>query len=280
MLPGRCPEHLFVLPEMYASVGSSQDQRALGADVLRRSRAVASVLLLVGLAAGCAGHPAASPAHVARTPRTTTPAPPPAVPLSALVATTLGAVPGSPSPGAPANSTVPAGWYGYPTILPVIARQPGWLEVRLAQRPNQSTTWIPSGDVTLSSTPYRIVINLTTEHLAVYRSGYQILDFPAGVGTTTDPTVPGSYFVTMIAPAPNPGYGPFVIVTSEHSDTISDWEQSGDAIMAIHGPIDSYDDSLIGTTGARISHGCIRLHDSDLAQLAPIPVGTPIDIVS
>jgi lipoprotein-anchoring transpeptidase ErfK/SrfK len=70
------------------------------------------------------------------------------------------------------------------------------------------------------------------------------------------------------------------MVTSAHSDTISDWEQSGDAIMAIHGPIDSYDDSLIGTTGAQISHGCVRLHDSDLAQLAPIPVGTPIDIVN
>jgi lipoprotein-anchoring transpeptidase ErfK/SrfK len=251
--------------------------------VLRRPGAMVSLLVVAVLAAGCAGSRAALPVHDARVPKTTTtttPVPPPAVPVSTLVATTHGAVPGSPSPGAQAASIVPADWYGYQTILPVIARQPGWLEVRLAQRPNQSTTWIPSGDATLSSTPYRIVIDLTTERLEVFQSGYQIMSFPAGVGTTTDPTVPGSYFVTMIAPAPDPGYGPFVIVTSEHSDTISDWEQSGDAIMAIHGPIDSYDDSLIGTTGARISHGCVRLHDNDLAQLAPIPVGTPIDIVN
>ncbi len=202
------------------------------------------------------------------------------MPASTLVATTNGAVPGSASPGAPSDITVPADWYGYPTILPVIGEQAGWLEVRLAQRPNQSTTWIPAGDASVSSTPYRIVINLTTEHLAVYQAGSQIMDFPAGIGAPDDPTVTGSFFVTMIAPAPDPGYGAFVMVTSAHSDTISDWEQSGDAIIAIHGPIDSYDDSLIGTTGAQISHGCVRLHDSDLAQLAPIPPGTPIDIVS
>jgi lipoprotein-anchoring transpeptidase ErfK/SrfK len=70
-----------------------------------------------------------------------------------------------------------------------------------------------------------------------------------------------------------------VLVTSDHSDTITDWENSGDAIIAIHGPIDAYDDSLIGNTGAAISHGCIRLHDADLAQLAMVPAGTPIDIV-
>jgi lipoprotein-anchoring transpeptidase ErfK/SrfK len=71
-----------------------------------------------------------------------------------------------------------------------------------------------------------------------------------------------------------------VLVTSDHSDTITDWENSGDAVIGIHGPIMSYDDSLIGTTGAAISHGCIRLHDADLAQLSIVPAGTPIDIVS
>jgi hypothetical protein len=55
----------------------------------------------------------------------------------------------------------------------------------------------------------------------------------------------------MIAPAPDPGYGRFVMVTSPHSDTISDWERSGDAIKAIGGPIDSYDESLIRTAGPR-----------------------------
>jgi lipoprotein-anchoring transpeptidase ErfK/SrfK len=197
-----------------------------------------------------------------------------------LVATLHSATPGSSAPGGPQNILVPASWYGYPTILPVIDSVPGWLEVRLAQRPNGSTAWIPSSNVSISTTPYQLVLNLSSEHLVVYENGVEILDFPAGVGTSTDPTVTGNYFIAMHAPAPDPGYGPFVLVTSAHSDAIADWGDSGDAIIAIHGPITSYDDARIGTTGAAISHGCIRLHDADLAQLEMIPPGTPLDIVS
>lgn len=201
------------------------------------------------------------------------------VPPETAVATTDGAIPGSAAPGEAPDMTVPASWFGYPSVLPVIGQTPGWLEVRLAQRPNESTTWVPAGDVTLSTTPYRLVLDLSTEHLAVYDAGQEILNFPAGIGTPDDPTVTGSYFITMKVPPPDPGYGPFVLVTSAHSDAITDWEGSGDAIIAIHGPIDAYDDSLIGTTGAQISHGCVRLHDADLAQLAMIPPGTPLDIL-
>ena len=203
------------------------------------------------------------------------------VPASTLVATTNGAIPGYATAGATTPSmTVPGSWYGYPSILPVIATAKGWLEVRLAQRPNGSTTWVQQSDVTLSNTPYAIVVDLATMHLLVYDGGTQIFDFPAGIGAPDDPTPPGQYFMPMQYPAPDPSYGPFVLVTSDHSDTIADWENSGDAIIGIHGPITSYDDSLIGTTGAAISHGCIRLHDADLAQLSVIPAGTPIDIVN
>jgi lipoprotein-anchoring transpeptidase ErfK/SrfK len=175
---------------------------------------------------------------------------------------------------------VPGSWYSYPSILPVLAVVPNWVEVRLAQRPNGSTAWVPESDVTLGITPFRLVINLTTEHLSVFEDGRLMHDFPVGVGAPNHPTVTGNYFVTMQVPAPSAGYGPFVLVTSAHSDTITDWSNSGDAIIAIHGPITSYDDALIGTQGAAISNGCIRLHDADLAQLAFIPPGTPIDIVA
>ena len=58
---------------------------------------------------------------------------------------------------------------------------------------------------------------------------------------------------------------------------MADWQESGDAITAIHGPLGS--DAAIGTTGAAVSHGCIRLHEADLALLRRVPAGTPIDIV-
>jgi L,D-transpeptidase catalytic domain len=197
-----------------------------------------------------------------------------------MLATVRGAVSGSPEPGAPEDTLVPASWYGYPSILPVIGTTPGWVEVRLAQRPNGSTTWVPLGDVSLSTTPYLLELNLSTEHLTVFENGTPILNFPAGIGTAEDPTVTGSYFIAMRVPPPDAGYGPFVLVTSAHSDAISDWDNSGDAITAIHGPITSYDDALIGNSGAAISHGCIRLHSADLALLDIIPAGTPFDIIS
>ncbi len=150
----------------------------------------------------------------------------------------------------------------------------------MAQRPNGSTVWVQQSDVTLSSTPYAIVVDLAAERLVVYENSTLILDFPAGIGAPDDPTPTGQYFVPMQYPSPGPGYGPFILVTSDHSNTITDWENSGDAIIGIHGPIDAYDDGLIGTTGAAISHGCIRLHVADLADLSIIPAGTPIDIVN
>jgi lipoprotein-anchoring transpeptidase ErfK/SrfK len=67
------------------------------------------------------------------------------------------------------------------------------------------------------------------------------------------------------------------MVTSAHSPDIADWEGSGDALIGIHGPLG--EDAAIGTTGAKISHGCIRLHESAQVKLRAVPPGTPIDIV-
>ncbi|MGP0032800.1 MAG: L,D-transpeptidase [Acidimicrobiales bacterium] len=245
-------------------------------------------VLIVGavLAVVMAGCTTGGPALVAAKSPITLQAPPrvdPAVvapPNTTLVATLRGDVPGSPAPGAAPTQTVPGSWYGYTSILPVVASAPNWIEVRLAQRPNQSTAWIPQHDASLSVTPYDMVLDLATMHLSVYEYGKEILDFPAGIGTPDDPTVTGHYFIAMRVPPPDPGYGAFVLATSAHSDSIEDWEGSGDAVIGIHGPITSYDDQLIGTTGAAISHGCIRLHDADLAQLSIIPDGTPLDIVA
>jgi lipoprotein-anchoring transpeptidase ErfK/SrfK len=46
--------------------------------------------------------------------------------------------------------------------------------------------------------------------------------------------------------------------------------------QAIHGPLGS--DAQIGTTGARVSHGCVRMHNADLLHMRLVPAGTPIDI--
>jgi lipoprotein-anchoring transpeptidase ErfK/SrfK len=137
--------------------------------------------------------------------------------------------------------------------------------------------WVRTADVTLAADPYYIVVDLRAKRVQLYKVGKLAASFPAGIGVAAAPTPTGRFFVALFARAPTPGYGPFVIVTSAHSNVISDWEESGDAITAIHGPLGS--DAAIGSTGAAVSQGCIRLHNADLAKLRPVPAGTPVDIV-
>ena len=208
---------------------------------------------------------------------------PPIAPAgSTLLATLHGPVQGYARPqSALGVATIAAStWHGAVSTLRGVRRpNRGWVDVRPAQRPNESTAWVRVGDVSLTSTPYQIVIHLAATHLDLYKSGHLVLSAPAGVGTVADPTPTGHYFfVAFFAQPPSSGYGPFVLVSSAHSNTISDWESSGDALMAIHGPLGA--DAQIGTTGSRVSHGCVRLHLSDLAQLRVVPAGSPIDVVA
>jgi lipoprotein-anchoring transpeptidase ErfK/SrfK len=208
---------------------------------------------------------------------TATGAPSSAGPGVTLVATTHGDIPAFAGPGQPVVGTVPGKWQGAPSTLPVVRSQPGWYEVRLAQRPNGGRAWVLARDVTIASTPYRIVIDLASTRLTVLRNNRPVASVPVGIGTPKYPTPTGHFFVALLAQPPEPAYGSFVIVTSAHSDTITDWERSGDAIIGIHGPLGS--DQAIGTRGAAVSHGCVRLHENDLLRLRPVPVGSPVDIV-
>jgi lipoprotein-anchoring transpeptidase ErfK/SrfK len=190
-----------------------------------------------------------------------------------------GTFPGYFRPGGRAvKLQVPETWQTEPSTLPVIGRAPGgWLHVRLAQRPDEDTAWIRASDVILSRTPYRIVVNLETTHLQLYESDRLLLDAPAGVGAADTPTPLGQYFVAFLEPPIGPEYGAFIMITSAHSQAIQSWDGTGDAIIGIHGPIGA--DAEIGTTGAHISNGCVRLHDNDLLRLEDVPPGTPIDII-
>lgn len=229
--------------------------------------AVAGSLIAAGFSGGSPARPAAGTHAHTRSAAGVTP-----------VATLRGSEPRYSSPGRRAAGMVPGSWYGRKSVLPVIATRPGWVEVRLAQRPNGSTAWLPDKDVRLGSTPYRIVINLADTHLSLYKRGRLVLATPAGVGAADDPTPPGHYFVAFVEPPPTPAYGAFVLVTSDHSEAIKNRAGSGGAVIGILGPLG--ENALIGTAGARISHGCIRLHEQALLKLRGVPPGTPVDIIS
>ena len=261
-------------------------RRRIGALVGSGVVAVGAAALVVTAVGAFSGSPAAPTGthHAAVAPlptSTTTTAPPPAgPPAGTLVATTHGAIPGyaSPESAAPAM-TVPGSWYGYPSVLPVITTAPGWLDVRLAQRPNGSTSWVRQSDVTLSSTPYVMVVSLTTMHLEVFDNGALLFDFPAGVGAPDDPTPTGAVLHADAVPVARPRLR---ALRPRHVGPLGHHHRLGELGRRRHRhPRADHpsDDSLIGTTGAAISHGCIRLHDADLAQLSIIPAGTPINIV-
>jgi lipoprotein-anchoring transpeptidase ErfK/SrfK len=197
---------------------------------------------------------------------------------SSLLATVKGTIRRYAAPGREQDGTVPGRWYGATSVLPVISRRPGWYQVRLATRPNGSTAWVRAADVTVSTTPYRIVIDLSTRHLKLLRAGKVIMNVPAGIGTKQDPTPAGHYFVAMFEHSPSAGYGPFILVTSAHSEAIRDWQGTGDAVVGIHGPLGEA--GRIASGGAALSHGCVRLQVPDLRRLRPVPVGTPIAIVA
>ena len=240
--------------------------------------ATAAIASAAALATGCSHAAPARPAVAPQAPARTAPEPVTVPAGWSLIATAKGAIPRFATPGGRDDGTVPGRWYGSLSSLPVIGQRPGWFRVRLVTRPNGSTAWVRAADVTITDTPYRIVVSLAAERLRLYRLGRQIMNAPAGIGTKQDPTPTGHYFVAMLEESPSAGYGPFILVTSAHSDAISDWEGSDDAVIGIHGPLG--EGSLIGTTGAALSHGCIRLQLPELARLRPVPVGTPITITA
>jgi hypothetical protein len=191
-----------------------------------------------------------------------------------MIVTLPGAVPRYASPSGRRDGTVAADWYRRPLALPVIGQRPGWVRVRLPTRPNGSTAWLRTSQLAFSATPYRIVVNLSTRHLEMLRANRVVLNAPAGIGTGSDPTPAGQFFVAFREQSPSPGYGPFILVTSAHSTAIADWQGSGDAVIGIHGPLGA----AIGSDGVAVSHGCIRLPVRDLVRLAGLPAGTPITI--
>jgi lipoprotein-anchoring transpeptidase ErfK/SrfK len=206
------------------------------------------------------------------------------VPNITELATLPGSVPGYKTATSKHKSmTVPASWYGRVSVLPIVAVKGHRIKVRTAQRPNQHETWIKSSSkIYRSSTSYAIVIDLRMRHLFVFKAGRQIGAFPVGVGVARTPTPTGTYFVAFHAP-PNPGadYGPVMLETSAHSEVLKTFEGGNDAIVAIHGPITSAANSQIGTHGTRISNGCIRMHDNNLAKFGnKVPDGTPVIITS
>jgi hypothetical protein len=185
------------------------------------------------------------------------------------------AYPDAPTPAA----ILPATWAGATAPLPVLASQPGWIEVAVLAPPARTTpiVWVRAADAALTRTPYHLVVDASRTRLLLFRDAALVRCAPAGIGAIASPTPLGHYFVTLLARPPRPAYGSFVIVTSARSDATTDWHEAGLSTITIEGPLDS--EAAIGATGARITTGSVRLLESDLERLRGVPLGSPIDVV-
>jgi len=169
---------------------------------------------------------------------------------------------------------------GAPLVFLVVQQQPDWLQVMLPTRPNGSTGWIKSSDVTLSSHDFRMDVVLSQHLVTVMKGADQILQAPIAVGTSDTPTPAQTFYITeLLKPTdangnyiPDGDYGPYAYGLSGHSDVLQTFG-AGDGQLGIHG---TNAPQLIGTD---VSHGCIRMTNENITTLANLlPLGVPVRV--
>jgi len=168
----------------------------------------------------------------------------------------------------------PATALGSKTTLLVLDQRDDWVHVSLPIRPNGSTGWVPLADVELRSNPMAITVDRATHTLTLTHDGEPILTTTVAIGSKANPTPAGQFYVTDLidTDAPASAYGPFALGLSGHSDTLTEFA-GGDGQLGIHGTDDP------SSIGKSVSHGCVRVPNDVVTQLAElVPLGTPVTI--
>lgn len=164
---------------------------------------------------------------------------------------------------------------GAPLVFLVKSRTKGWEHVYLPVRPDGATGWIKDRDVSLAWNPYSLQAELTSHRLTVRKNGRVVARYPAAVGRSVLPTPTGRYYIVELLKQPDPHgpYGPYAFGTSAFSRVLYHFG-GGPGQIGIHGTDEQ------GSIGNSVSHGCIRLRNTDIVRLAhELPLGTPITIV-
>lgn len=170
-------------------------------------------------------------------------------------------------------------FWGTSTIVQALAQTQGgragsWTRVRAAYAPHDVVGWVPTRDLSaLHEVHTWMRVNRERLTLTLIRDGRVVFRAPVGVGQPQWPTPAGQYFIEVaITPTEADGvYGAFAFGTSAHSNVLTEWPNEGQ--IGVHGTNEPW---LIP---GRISHGCIRLRNPDIAHLERLmPVGTPVTI--
>jgi lipoprotein-anchoring transpeptidase ErfK/SrfK len=148
-----------------------------------------------------------------------------------------------------------------------------WVEVQVPALPKNRTGWLPRGAIGgYVAVDTHLVVDLERFRATLFRRGREIFTAEVGVGKPQWPTPTGNFYVrNVLTRFRSPFYGPIAFGTSARSAVLTDWPAGG--FVGIHGTNKS--ELLPG----RVSHGCIRMRNSDILRLARLmPVGTPVTI--
>ncbi len=177
-----------------------------------------------------------------------------------------------------------APWNHGPVGLLVLAERTGadgrrWLQIRLPDRPNGGSAWIPSNRTRLATTPWRIEVSLGKRTVTLERKGAPVRVFRAVIGAAGTPTPTGLFAVSERISQPNPHgfYGPWVLLLTAYSSTLFYFD-GGPGQISIHGRDGT---SLRDPLGTARSHGCIRIDNAGIDLLARVAAeGTPVTITA
>ena len=165
---------------------------------------------------------------------------------------------------------------GATRVFLITARRGDWLQVLLPVRPNGSKGWIRVGDVRITSTIYRVRVELGAHRITVVRGRELITQEPVGIGKANTPTPGGEYYITELLQPPDPfgPYGPYAYGLSGFSDVLKEF-RGGNGVVGIHGTNDQ------SGLGQDVSFGCIRMSNAGITKLASLlPLGTPVEILA
>lgn len=146
-----------------------------------------------------------------------------------------------------------------------------WVRVLLPMLPNDTSGWVERsalGGYRFVTT--RLVVDVHRLRATLYRGRRVVFGAPVAVGARATPTPRGYFYIRdRLTRYASPFYGPVAFGTSARSPVETDWPDGG--FVGIHG---TNEPALIP---GRVSHGCIRMRNRDIVNLARLmPVGTPV----
>lgn len=180
------------------------------------------------------------------------------------------------SPEGAEVATLPATTpFGTPTVVHVVDRAPGWVQVLVPVRPNDLRGWVRAADVRLEGVDAEIHIDLDDRTLRLTEDGEPAGEWTVAIGRTDRPTPVGTFFITdkLATGDPDSVWGSHAFGVSAYSDVLTDFI-GGIGQIGIHGTNDP------GSIGIAVSSGCIRLPNEVIDDLITrLSVGTPVHIV-